>query len=127
MEFTKKVYCEKVDVVIITALYTEQSDDVKEQLWEEVFFNLMNSYNNSSSSAIIEFTMRQGCRDANGFYPNYYYLVVEKGHEDRYISWLEEGCGYKIKYRDAKKLKIMLDWSDDIYNQGLDGAYLDIE
>lgn len=124
MEFTKKVYCEDVDVVVITASYTEQSEEVQDNLWTDMFFRLINTFNNSSNSGICTFTMKQGGRDENGFYPNYYYLVLEKGREEHYVSLLE-GYNFKINVRDEKHLKVMLDYFDDF--NGCDDAYLDIQ
>ena len=124
MEFTKKFYCEDAEVVVITALYTEQSQSIQDNLWTNMFFRLMNSFNNSSSSGIVNFTMKQGGRDENGFYPNYYYLVVKKGKEEHFISLLE-GYDFKIKIREEKQLMIMLDWCADL--EDYDDAFLDIQ
>lgn len=124
MEFTKKFYCEYVDVVVITASYSRQSEEVQNNYWDEMFFRLMNCYNNSSNSGICTFTMKQGGRDEHGFYPNYYYLVVEKGREERFIRLFED-YNFSIKVSNEKHLKIMLDYSN-IYKD-CDDAYLDIQ
>lgn len=81
--------------------------------WADAWWRLLNIKNSYSrnNTGILILEMRQGCRDENGFYPNFVYLVVEKNSGWDFDGLLES-LGYKYKKSEHKVMTLFLDYDD---------------
>lgn len=72
------------------------------------------SKNATYSHLFAKIELRQGCRDENGFYPNYLYIVVDGEDCQFNVDEMLEAYGFGFRKRRAKVIKVFTDYNDDI-------------
>lgn len=80
--------------------------------WDTAIWHLFNAKNNWSEVLMLD--VLQGCRDENGFYPNFVKLVVTKDGRIDWDAYLK-GLGYGFKKSEINLIKVIIEW-----NEGMD-------